>query len=70
METIKSLEWYTEHNAGRIWTCLDPCECLIYDYCWKGSEYLLYAVLYCIQIAAASMNDMLSGIFTAISAGT
>ena len=40
METIKSLEWYTEHNAGRIWTCLDPCECLIYDYCWKGSEYL------------------------------
>jgi hypothetical protein len=31
---------------------------------------LLYAVLYCIQIAAASMNDMLSGIFTAISVGT
>jgi hypothetical protein len=31
---------YAAHNAGKIFVCLDPCACLTYDYCWRGSEYL------------------------------
>ncbi|HEV3210587.1 MAG TPA: hypothetical protein VGY91_10010 [Chthoniobacterales bacterium] len=39
-EIIKELRWYTEHNVDRIWVSLDPCQCLKYEYCWRGSEYL------------------------------
>jgi hypothetical protein len=31
---------YANHNKGKIFVCLDPEECLTYEYCWRGSEYL------------------------------
>lgn len=31
---------YSEHNTGKVFACLDPDECLTYNYCWAGSEYL------------------------------
>jgi hypothetical protein len=41
-QVIKDLKscGYTAHNEGKMFVCLDPCECLAYNYCWQGSEYL------------------------------
>jgi hypothetical protein len=42
VQTIQDLRsiGYTAHSEGKIYVCLDPCACLTYDYCWRGSEYL------------------------------